>query len=95
MMQVSEGVSAVGDDEPRRKTWKPPAASVPKGTPALGYPQRLDRSTAAQLLGISYPTLVRLTDSGAIPESAIYRIGTRVIYDRDALLAWRPKKKGA
>jgi hypothetical protein len=46
-------------------------------------------------LGISYPTLVRLTDSGAIPESAIYRIGTRVIYDRDALLAWRPKKKGA
>lgn len=78
----------------KRKAWKPPAPAVPRGTPANLYPQRCDRSTAAQLLDISYPHMVRLTDSGEIPEKAIYRYGRRITYDRDALLAWHPTRKG-
>lgn len=82
----SESRSTEKRVDPKRGLNRP---SVPKGTPSHLYPQRMDCATAAQLIDISYQHLRRLTQKGTCP--AVYRFGHRVTYDRDQLLAWKPK----
>jgi hypothetical protein len=63
-------------------------AAVPVGTPKDGYPQRMDCATAAQFVGVSSSTLRKATAKGLLPMGAVIRHGSRVTYDKDALLRW-------
>jgi len=73
--------------DPRRAKEVP---EVPKGTPAAEYPQRMNCATAAQLIAISVSYLRHLTAAGKCP--AALKFGKRRTYDRDLLLAWKPKE---
>lgn len=49
------------------------------------FPEVLTQQEAAQYLRISVPSLIKLTKRNELPSR---KIGTRVIYGRDALKKW-------
>lgn len=56
-----------------------------------GVPRLVDRVRLAELLGVSVPTIERLTSAGELP---IVRMGRRVLYDPAAVIEARtPKAK--
>lgn len=57
----------------------------------LDQPKLVDRVELARVLGVSVPTIERLSATGAIP---VVRMGRRVLFDPAAVIAARSEWKG-
>ena len=76
----------------RIKLTQPPNGAVSTPSVTLGqssdestFPEVLTQREAARYLRISVDTLKKLTDENIVPAR---RIGSRIIYGRDALKKW-------
>jgi excisionase family DNA binding protein len=57
----------------------------------LDQPKLVDRVELARVLGVSVPTIERLSAAGSIP---VVRMGRRVLFDPAAVIAARSEQKG-